>query len=250
MLPVLKSGRPLAVFVVVSVSAMLNLACGQRAQPGDNRAKASSEPEQYSATVVRTVEDGTNRETNISHEARAGEQRREEWTENGRKRALIWRPDIGKAFMLDLWARSYVEIDIGGAPLTVSRSGAAKSSAASNKPSSEGLEAKDSAVQMIDEYFSDAQLPTRVETQTLAPATIDGYACDVDQQRATFPDGHTETTRRFQARDLSGLLLRVESEADQGRTRVITERRDIRIGVASDTFTVPADFKRVVVLPR
>ena len=67
---------------------------------------------------------------------------------------------------------------------------------------------------------------------------------------AIFRDGHTETTRRFRARDLSGLALRVESEADQGSARVITERRDVRIEVAPDMFTVPADFKKVEKLPR
>lgn len=57
--------------------------CRDRARPGDgdSSAEAAGEPEQYSATVVRIVEDGTRRETSISREARSGEQRRGEWTE-------------------------------------------------------------------------------------------------------------------------------------------------------------------------
>ena len=109
---------------------------------------------------------------------------------------------------------------------------------------------KDSTVQAIDQYFGDTQPPTRIETQALSPALIDGHPCDVYQKRAIFPDGHTETTRRFSARDLSGLLLRVEIEAEQGWARVITERRDVRLEVAPDMFIVPADFKRVEKLPR
>jgi hypothetical protein len=72
----------------------------------------------------------------------------------------------------------------------------------------------------------------------------------VYQERATFPDGHTEITRRFHARDLSGLLLRVEIVAEQGGATVITERRDVRIEVAPDAFIVPDDFRKVEMLPR
>ena len=230
--------------MAVTASVILLFGCSKRAEPGDGSAKTGGEPEQYSATVVRTIEDGTSRETVVSREARAGEQRRDEWTENGRQRALIWRPDIGKAFMLDLDARSFVEVDIGPARRTEPRSGPAGQHDVSSK-NIEQQQVEDNAIQAIDQYFSEKQLPTRVETQQLSPAMIEGYQCVVEQQKAFFPDGHAETTKRFQARDLSGLLLRVESEADQGRTRVITERRDIRIGVAPDTFTVPSDFKKV-----
>ena len=229
--------------MAVSASVILLFGCSKRAEPGDGSPKTGGEPEQYSATVVRTIEDGTSRETVVSREARAGEQRREEWTENDRQRALIWRPDIGKAYLLDLDARSFVEIDIG-ATLTEPRSGPAGQHSVSSE-NIEQRQVEDNAIQAIDQYFTEKQLPTRVETQQLSPAMIEGYQCVVEQQKAFFPDGHAETTKRFQARDLSGLLLRVESEADQGRTRVITERRDIRIGVAPDTFTVPVGFKKV-----
>lgn len=226
--------------------------CGDRAHPaeGDSSAEASGEPEQYSATVVRIVEDGTTRETNISREARAGERRREEWTQNGQNRALIWRPDIGKAFMLDLDGRAYIEIDIAAAGTPEYRGGATNPHGDSNARNHVDLDVKDNAVPAIDRYFDDRQPPASVETRALPQAVIDGHACSVYEQRSVFPDGHAETGRRFRARDLSGLLLRVESEAGPGSARVITERRDVRIEVAPDMFVVPTDFKRVEKLPR
>ena len=86
--------------VAMSMSMLLTLGCRGTRQTDGNGAELAGEPEQYSATVVRIVEDGTTSETIVSREAHAGEQRRDEWTENGQNRALIWRPDIGKAFLL------------------------------------------------------------------------------------------------------------------------------------------------------
>lgn len=247
-----KPGTASWVLIAVALSIVLTIGCRNRARPadGDSSAEAAGEPEQYSATVVRIFEDGARRETNVSREARAGEHRREEWTQNGQNRALIWRPDIGKAFLLDLDGRAYVEIDITGASLPEPRAGASNPHDVSSSHNRADLDVKDSTVQAIDQYFGDTQPPTRVETQALSPAVIDGHQCVVSQQRAIFPDGHTETTKRFRARDLSGLILRVESEEEESRARVITERRDVRIGVAPDAFIVPADFKRAEKLPR
>lgn len=247
-----KSGPAAWALVAVAIPLLLATGCSDRSGPagGDNSAEAAGEPEQYSATVVRIVEDGTKRETTTSHEARAGERRREEWTENGQNRALIWRPDIGRAFLLDLDGRTYVEIDITAASLPESLAGAGNPRDVYRGQKPLKVDAEDSAVQAIDRYFSDAQPPTRVETLELASAVIDGHPCDVSRQRTVFRDGHTETNRRFRARDLSGLLLRIETEAEQGSARVITERRDVRTEVTADTFIVPADFKRVEKLPR
>jgi hypothetical protein len=238
--------------IAVMAPLLLTNGCRSRLQlgDGDGAVEPAGEPEQYSATVVRIVEDGPRRETSISREVRAGEQRREEWTQNGQNRALIWRPDIGKAFLLDLDGRAYVEVAITAAPLPESRAGASNSHDVSSAQNPVDLDVKDSTAQSIDQYFSDTQPPTRVETRVLSQVVIDGHPCAVYEQRAIFPDGHTETTRRFRARDLSGLALRVESEAEQGSPKVITERRDVRIEVAPDTFIVPADFKKVEKLPR
>lgn len=241
-----KSGFAAWLFLAVIGLLLFTATCRNRGRPadGDGSAGTAGEPEQYSATVIRIVEDGTRRETNICREARAGERRREEWTQNGQNRALIWRPDIGKAFLLDLDGRAYVEMDIAAAPLPESLDRAKKPRDVSSAQNPAGRDVMDSTVQAIDQYFGDTQPPTRVETQALSPAVVDGHPCDVYQQRAIFSDGHIETTRRFRARDLSGLLLRVESEAEPGSARVITERKDVRIEVAPNTFIVPADFRR------
>lgn len=238
--------------IAVIAPLLLTPGCRNRVQPGDREgdAEPASEPEQYSATLVRIVEDGTRRETSISREARSSEQRREEWTEQGQNRALIWRPDLGKGFLLDLDGRAYVEIEITASHLPESRAGAGNPHDVSTARNAAGSDSGDSALQAIDRYFDDSQPPARIETRVLPQVVINGHACAVYEQRAIFPDGHAETTRRFRARDLSGLALRVESEAEQGSAKVTTERRDVRLEVAPDAFIVPADFKRVERLSR
>lgn len=244
-----KSGLVSLVRIAVAMVVVLTLACRQRERPDDASAEGAGEPQQYSALVVRIVDDGKRSETIISREARAGEYRREEWTEDGQNRALIWRPDIGKAFMLDLDRKVYVEIDIGATSSAQSAVRASDGHETSGSGAEDG-DADESAIRTIDKYFDDTQSPTSAETRALSPALIDGHPCAVYERKAVFPDGHTETTRRFHARDLSGLLLRVESVAEQGGARVITERRDVQIDVAPDAFIVPEDFKRVEKLTR
>ena len=237
--------------ILVAMSAVLTDGCRNRVPPGDGDSdvEPAGEPEQYSATVVRIVEDGTSRETNVSREARSGEKRREEWTEEGQNRALIWRPDLGKSFLLDLDGRAYVELEITSGHLPESSTGARNPHDVSRRRNAAGPDVGDSTVQAIDHDFGNNQPPTRVEIRVLAPAVIDGHSCAVYEQRAIFRNQHVETTRSFRARDLSGLVLRVESDAEQGSARVITERRDVRIEVAPDTFKVPSDFKKVEELP-
>jgi hypothetical protein len=188
------------------------------------------EPNRYSATVIRTVDDETKREVSTSREFRSGELRREEWTEEGRHLALIWVLDSGKEFLLDLDAKTYEEIEsASGERDTLIASHAA---AQSNQP------------EAIDRAVDDAPTPEQIETHALPDQTIDGHSCSVYEQRAKFPDGHTEITRTFRARDLAGLLLRVESLSDSGTVSVITERRDVSIDFADDIFTVPADYQK------
>jgi hypothetical protein len=241
-----KSGETSWALIAVTMSLLLNSGCRNRAQPDtDGNLKAGGEPEQYSATVVRLVEDGGRREMNITRETRSGEKRKEEWTEDGHNRALIWRADIGKAFLLDLDRRTYLEIDITAAPMPESRLDGSGPHNANRVKSAAELEPTDATVQAVDRYFDDAQPPVRVDTEVLSPSVIDGHSCVVYRHRAVFPDGHTETTTRFHASDLSGLVLRTEVGTDQNPARVITERRDIRVEVAPDAFIVPPDFKRV-----
>jgi len=190
----------------------------------------AGEPNRYSATVIRTVDDGTKRESSTSREFRSGELRREEWTEEGRHLALIWLSDPGKAFLLDLDAKTYEEIESG--------SGERDSLLASH------ANAESNQLEAIDRAVDDAPTPEQIETHALPDQPIDGHPCSVYEQRAKFPDGHTEITRTFRARDLAGLLLRVESLSDSGTVAVITERRDVSTDVAGDLFTIPADYRK------
>ncbi len=233
--------------ILVAMSVVLTNGCRNRVPPGDGDSnfEPAGEPEQYSATVVRIVEDGTSREISVSRETRSGEKRREEWTEEGQNRALIWRPDLGKSFLLDLDGRAYVEFEITSGQLPESPTGARNPHDVFSARNAVSPEVGDSTVQAIDHDVGNTQPPTRVETRVLTPRVIDGHSCAVYEQRAIFHDGHVETTRRFRARELSGLVIRVENEAEQGSARVITERRDVRMDVAPDTFNVPADFEKV-----
>ena len=97
----------LALLVLALLSAN---GCRTRAPVANDEVELvrQSEPEEYSATIVRTVNDS---EVSVTRIARSGEMRREEWSEQGSARALISRPDIGKAFLLDLDKQIYVELD-------------------------------------------------------------------------------------------------------------------------------------------
>jgi hypothetical protein len=78
----------------------------------------------------------------------------------------------------------------------------------------------------------------------LPSVVIDGHRCDVSEFSSTFSDGRIEIVTRSQARELSGLVLRIEASSRNGSVRVITERREVRTDVSPDLFVVPADFRR------
>ena len=210
--------------------------CRTRAPVASNEVEPvqQSEPEQYSATIVRTVGDS---EVSVTRVARSGEMRREEWSEQGSARALISRPDIGKAFLLDLDKQIYVELD--------------SSSNASRQPeinSSNEATARDdqSGIRpdVIERAFDDVPSPSSVEARALEDQTVGNQSCKVFEQRAVFDDGHVEITRVFCARDLHDLAIRIEMESEGG-VKVITERRDVKTEVAHDQFVVPSGFKKV-----
>lgn len=215
--------------VFATAFALVTVPACRKHQPHDAglTVPIAGEPHRYSATVIRTVDDGTKREVSTSREFRSGELRRQEWTEEGRHLALIWVPDSGKEFLLDLDAKTYEEIESASGERDT-----LLASAEANQP------------EAIDRAVDDAPTPEQIETHVLPDQTIDGHSCSVYEQRAKFPDGHTEITRTFRARDLAGLLLRVESLSDSGTVAVITERRDVSIDFADDIFAVPADYRK------
>jgi hypothetical protein len=223
----------LAALAVVSSFSCRNSfqAPGDGADPGP-----AAEPEQYSAVVVRIVDDGTRREVSITREARLGEKRREEWTEEDRNRALIWRPDLGKSYLLDLDRHIYVELEIAAV---------SAGETSGPNPLNHGPTDPTGAIQAIDRALDDRPAPARIETRILPDQRIDGHTCKVYEQRASFPDGQTEVTRTFRAHDLAGLALKVEALSENGTLTVITTRRDVSVEVDPATFIVPADFKKV-----
>lgn len=236
--------------IAMTLAVAVTSACHNRQPASDSiggDSEPSGEPEQYSATIVRTVDDGTSRSGTITREARSGEQRREEWMEAGHNRALIWRPDLGKCYLLDLDERLYVELETGPNHAKESQV-EAKTLNQDTKP--KRSDSADTLVQAVDRAIDDAPSPARVETRLLPGEVIDGHSCRVYENRASFPDGHFEITRAFRASDFSWLALRIELESEPAATKVITERRDVRLDVAPDAFVVPADYKKVDKLAR
>ncbi len=208
--------------------------CQRRAAETTATPVAAGEPEVYAATVTRLAVDGEAREQSVSEEARRGDWRRDQWTEAGSRRALIQRPDLGKTYLLDLDHHVYVETDL--AAHETARTG------------EEPVPAPANPAEEVDRAFRDALVPIQVESRSLADEVFQGYACQVIESRATFADGRTEVTRSHRARGLAGLPLLIEVESLNG-ARLTIERRDIRLDVSEDEFTVPADFKRVERLP-
>lgn len=227
------------------------LAC--RKQPTDEGANPpfSSEPEKYSATVVRMIEDGQQREVMTTRVVCSGDLRREEWTEAGATRALIFRPDLGKSFLLDLDNRLYVETDLVQ-PKTPAESTKKAPPKNSNlaPASSESELPPASGLQTVTEDFltgSFEEEPTSVEVHTLPDETVAERVCKVSEQKATFADSRIEVTRTFRADSLKGLMVKTELESitPAQRTKITTERRDIKLDISADAFAIPAGFKKV-----
>lgn len=202
--------------------------CRGRVETIEPETIIAGEPENYSATVVRTIEDGDRREVVESRVCRMGEMRREEWIESNERRALISRPDLNKSFLLSLDHRLYVE-----SSLTPEENHAGTPD--------------ENAAKEIDRAFESVS-PDKIETLSLPDETIDGHSCRVIEKRAVFAGGLTEVSRIFLARDLAGLAIRIETESASSGIRVITERRNVQ-RVRADEFDVPVDFKRVEKLP-
>jgi hypothetical protein len=230
---------------LLALFAACSASCQRRVAETTATPIAAGEPEIYAATVTRLAVDGEAREQSVSEEARRGDWRREQWSEAGGRRALVQRPDLGKTYLLDLDHHLYVEMDLAVAPSQASPAGAARETART------GVEPAPTAVseaEEIDRAFQDGLAPSRVASRALADDVLQGYACQVIESRATFADGRVEVTRSHRARQLAGLPLLIEVESANG-ARLTIERRDIRIEVSADEFTVPADFKRVERLP-
>lgn len=233
----------LPILVVTALSIVHSPACSKHPRPGEgNTIRPAGEPEQYTATVVRTFDDGSRHEVSITREFRSGEMRREEWSQEGRNRALIWLPDLNKGFLLDLDAREYSEVEI--TPVSAEgRQTGGRDRLNRHNPQNAGVD--EAALQVIDRAIDDAPSPDRVETRDLPEEMIDGHRCAVSEQRASFADGHTEITKAHRAMDLGGLALKIETTSEPGAVRIITERRDVSIDVPPEAFAVPPGYKKL-----
>jgi hypothetical protein len=218
----------------LSLIALLAFACRSHPPEAINPLVPDGEPESYSATVVRTVEEGDLTEVIITRVVRSGDMLREEWVEQGgERRAFILRPDLGKRFVLSLDKRTYSEASITG------DQGAGPGGSA-------GIESL-ADPEEVERAIGPSLAAAISEARQLPDQTVEGRPCQVTEARAVFEDGRTEVFRVFRARDLRGLVIRIEEESEAAgrRVRVITERRDIRTQVAQDEFLVPVDFVRV-----
>jgi hypothetical protein len=234
---------PLMAFTAAALLVLIQTGCRGGSPPvADPDPGFAGEPESYSATVVRAIDDGAEREVSVTRISRSGELRREEWREQGGSRALIWRPDQGKAFLLDLDRRIYAELPLSFGPVSEPDKDAAA-------PSDDPAGAIDP--EAVDRALDRAPSPVRVEARLLADRTIEGHLCKVFEQRAVFPDGHVEMTITHRAIDLSGLAIRIEivAEPQNGSEKVIISRRDVSPAVSPDEFIVPSEFKKVDKLP-
>jgi hypothetical protein len=246
----------LSVLKVLSATALVIVAtaagaCRAHSPPPaaiDAESEVAGEPDEYSATVVRTIEDGDNRVVEETRVAVAGEMTRQEWIDLGEKRVLILRPDLGKSYLLAPDKKMYVESPIypeapgnGGSP----GGGASKQKELSEQGPGKGP--VDADADQLDGLFATAPEPTQGTDSQLPDQTIEGHLCKVWERRASFPDGHTEVTRTFRASDLSGLAIRIETESIDGgrKVRATTERRDVRTSVSPDEFAIPPGFRRV-----
>ena len=244
-----------SLLMLVAALTLLPLACRGKSEPAvDVDIIPAREPESYSATVARAIDDGGEREVSVTRVARSGELRREEWSEPSGRRAMIWRPDQARAFLLDLDKRVYVELPISfgaGRKLETTAAGAKVEQAIAGDDRMATQPANDAErvidPEAVERALADAPSPDRVETRRLADQTIENFVCKVFEQRAIFSDGHVEVTRTFRAPDLGGLAIRIETAAEPQNEslKVIISRRDIKTDVSPDEFVVPAGFKKV-----
>src|SRR5262249_38995313 len=173
-------------------------------------------PEQYSALVVRTIEQGGSKDVVESRITVFGQMTREDWTEHGEKRALIVRPDLGESYLLFLDKGEFVAQPVdAGARL----SGSTGSASPQQSDAGSDLQRGDRSGATLDPIRIENDLslsapPESVSNIALPNATIDNHPCKAFERRAIIPGGTTEITRTYKAIDLSGMTIRTESESD------------------------------------
>ena len=249
-----------SVLVALIVIAAASVGCNRKAPPQSEAGSAGrGEPDHYSATIIRSIDDGQTTAVSVSTISRMGVSTREDWSEGNQKRALICRPDLGKSFLLDLDRRLFVELTPGArAERLESGTGTPATSTKQQTPEEpDTIESGTRAGRAMDPESLDLSLTEADDSSPVVQRggpdeVLDGYRCRVEERRVVLANGSSETTRWFRAMELGGLALRVESEtqSESGRVRVVTERRDVRTDVSPDVFSVPSDFRKVSSLPQ
>jgi hypothetical protein len=235
--------------IVVAPAMALAVACRHNAKPPALEATLapSGEPDTYTATIVRSIEDGEHHIVTETQVARSGDMRREEWTEKDERLALITRFDSGKSFLLNLSKQTYIETDLAGNATETSKAKSANEvqhSDDAEKPRSD-TGSQSSAMGFVEDRF--AEEPTSLENRVLPDEYLANQLCKVVEKRASFADGRTEVTKIFRAENLSKLAIRTENESFSStqRVKVVTEWRELKLEAAADNFVVPANFKKL-----
>jgi hypothetical protein len=241
--------RAAPVLTTIALAICFAVSCRNPARPPalEPAIAPAGEPETYTATIVRSIEDGQHQEITETRVARSGDMRRQEWKEAGERWAFITHFDSGKSFTLNLSRQTFIEADLEGVavekPKTRSAEEVQNSTDVEKQRSATGQQT--SAMDFVEDSF--AEQPTSLENRALPDEYIANELCKVAETRASFTDGRTEVTRIFRAQNLSGLALKTERETSSStqRTKVVTEWRDIKLGVSPDDFVIPANFKKV-----
>ena len=240
----IRDSRFLLLLCHLALTAALMSGCRSNTDPGQQvrgGVQIPGEPVNYSAMVFRTIDDGTHKDVTVTQAARLGEMLREQWSQDGQTLVSIWRPDLGKVYLLCLERRVYVESELNGNWKPEIRSAVTGQAGIPRFDPDE-----------VDRAFDYEDASEKEETEELPEQTIDGRSCRVLSQRTVFANGVIETTKTFRSPDLEGLAIRVESETEDGaaRIKVLTERRDVKTDVTPDQFDIPGGFKRVDSLAR
>jgi hypothetical protein len=238
----------------VSICICVAVACSRRPTTDEPGADIAGEPEQFTATIVSSIDEGVERELSVTRVFKSGDLKRAEWTEQGEPRALIWRPDLGKSYLLDIGQRCYIETDItpGDVPESHKESDSLQNRTVEDSAVQRSAHVSREAISgdVVDRAFGDAPAPVSVDTRRLADKMIDGHRCAITERRAIFADDSVDVTTTFRARDLNGLAIRVETSSTNTGAKLITSWRDIRTDAPAEVFIVPSDFRRVEKLSR
>jgi hypothetical protein len=193
-----------------------------------------SEPGAYSAKIVQTMEFGGARQVSETRTSRLGEMTRDEWTERGELRVLIWRPDLPSYIQIDPQKRVYVEHN-------------GDSLAAHNEVTEQSGNGRTAIDPQIEGSFDMASEASSSKTVSLPDERVDDFTCEVTERLLSFADGRTQVVRSYRARELGGLTVRTETVFGGGEaaTRLTVELKDIQTRISRDQFEIPPGFQKV-----